>query len=66
MKEIIGKKLDEKVKAYLRREFPGKVLNRYIKINVQHEIYGLDGMTIKVVHMGEKEIGYQLVTNTKQ
>ncbi len=65
MKELILKKLDEKVQVYLRKQFPGKRLNKYIKLDTKKaDVYGFNGMLVRVVKMGENEIGYQLVTNS--
>lgn len=55
------------VETYLRKQFPGRRLIRYTKLNGKCEIYGLNRLEIKVIEVVEpmtkqKELFYQIVT----
>lgn len=66
MKEIIAKKLDEKVRAYLKKQFPEMTLMKYKKITDRNaDVYGFKSMMIKVVAVGN-QLRYQLVTNSNK
>jgi len=55
----------EKIEKYLRKNFPGKQLQRYQKLIGKTEIYGFNGLQIKVTTTNE-HIFYQLVTLKEQ
>lgn len=63
MKQVII----DMVETYLRKQFPGRRLIRYTKLNGKCEIYGLNNIEIKVIDMVEpmtkqKELFYQIVS----
>lgn len=54
------------VETYLRKQFPGRRLVRFSKLNGKCEIYGLNSVEIKVIEVVEpmtkrKELFYQIV-----
>lgn len=54
----------EKIESYLRENFPGKRLIRYIKLkDKKAEIWGKYGIKILVVEKGQ-EVFYQPIFNT--
>ena len=60
---IVDEKINEKVRKYLMKNFPGFSLIRYVLLkNNKAEVYGLDGIQIKVVKSG-KELFYQIIKN---
>ena len=55
-------KVYQKIESYLRKEFPGRKLFRYILLkNKGAEIYGFGKMQIKVVLPNETDLFYQLI-----
>lgn len=55
----------EKIENYLRKNFPGKRLTRYQKLIGKTELYGFNGIQIKV-SIKTNDIFYQIITLKEQ